>query len=390
MALSHGRLNYWALDNPAGALIDLSAGLDQKDYTSSTDRPNTEVFGQDGKRYQKGGLRSAEFSVGGYVSMANPSTAKIHGRNAVVLIGAYNVSAYFDSGSISKSIDLPETQTFQDAWKERGVPGLRDDSFSLDGFHDPVASIGSYDVLRAALAAESGTALSVGYNGFAIGSFVDFGAMALESQSLPGGVNDVNRVSASGKYDGGAFLGVSLHAITAETGTVNTASVDETAATTDGGWAVLHTTAYATFTSVTIKVQHSTDDSSWADLGTFTAVTAIGGEIIEIARGTTVNRYVRSIISAVGGTGSITYTVAFWRRGYASTGTTGSLRNWNALIQNASSQTFNAGPRGSTSGFEKFSGECRLSQLTTNFSENDIEKFSATLISDGTVTEGTF
>jgi len=58
-------------------------------------------------------------------------------------------------------------------------------------------------------------------------------------------------------------------------------------------------------------VQHSTDNSSWSDLCTFTAVSVVGSEILT---GTgTVNRYVRYIISAFTGT-SVTFAVAFARR----------------------------------------------------------------------------
>lgn len=51
-----------------------------------------------------------------------------------------------------------------------------------------------------------------------------------------------------------------------------------------------------TGTSVTVTIQHSTDDSAWANLISFTAATAVGAERITTAALTTsVNRYLRVI-----------------------------------------------------------------------------------------------
>ena len=110
--------------------------------------------------------------------------------------------------------------------------------------------------------------------------------------------------------DGGIDSGVILHIKEAETGTENGASVDNGAASTNGYAALLHVFV-DNITSVTVKVQHSTDNSSWSDLCTFTAFSGVGSEI---KTGTgTVNRYTRYIISAFTGT-STTFAVSFARR----------------------------------------------------------------------------
>lgn len=109
--------------------------------------------------------------------------------------------------------------------------------------------------------------------------------------------------------------GVSLHDLTAETGTGNSTSVDNGAATTNGGVGVLHCTAIAGGApSVVVKIQHSTNGSTWADLLTFTAATAATKERIEVAAGTTVNRFLREVHTFGGTTTSITHNVAFARR----------------------------------------------------------------------------
>ena len=81
------------------------------------------------------------------------------------------------------------------------------------------------------------------------------------------------------------------------------------AATTSGYSAAIHilTTASGNFA---IKVQHSTDDSAWADLFTFTTT---GGAIgTELASGTgTVNQYLRAVATRTAGT--ITPVIVFNR-----------------------------------------------------------------------------
>lgn len=113
----------------------------------------------------------------------------------------------------------------------------------------------------------------------------------------------------------GVEHGVSLHDLSAETGTGNSASVDNLAASTNGGVGVLHVTAIAgAAPSVVVKIQHSTNNSTWADLVTFTAATAATKQRIEIASGTTINQYLREVHTFGGTTSSITHNVAFARR----------------------------------------------------------------------------
>ena len=61
------------------------------------------------------------------------------------------------------------------------------------------------------------------------------------------------------------------------------------------------------------KIQHSTDNSSWADLATFTTVTAVTSQQVVVAAATTVNRYTRAL-ATITGVGTMTYAVTFARR----------------------------------------------------------------------------
>lgn len=109
--------------------------------------------------------------------------------------------------------------------------------------------------------------------------------------------------------------GVSLHDLVAETGTGNGTSVDNLAATSNGGVIHLHVTAIAgAAPSVTVKVQHSTNGTTWADLQACAASVAASSQRIEIAAGTTVNRFLRVVHTFGGTTTSITYNLSFARR----------------------------------------------------------------------------
>lgn len=109
--------------------------------------------------------------------------------------------------------------------------------------------------------------------------------------------------------------GISLHDLTAETGTGNGTSVDNGAASTNGGVGVLHCTAIAgAAPSVVVRIEHSTNGSTWATLLTFAAATAATKERVEVAQGTTVNRFLREVHTFGGTTSSITFNSAFARR----------------------------------------------------------------------------
>lgn len=106
----------------------------------------------------------------------------------------------------------------------------------------------------------------------------------------------------------GAGVVIATHA--AITSTTNGTSVDNSAATSGGAVVHLHATAFSGLTSDTITVQDSADNSSFATIGTFTAITAATYQRLTIAG--TVRRYVR-VVDTVVGTGSCTRLVALAR-----------------------------------------------------------------------------
>jgi hypothetical protein len=387
MAKSHGRVAVFKLDSLAGALTDISTYLDNVTFQPSADRPETQTFGQGAKRRQVLGLRD-----GGTISVAGffiPATAKLHGRTNKLLVDQFDLTSYFDQCNIKKSVDLSETQTFGDNWKERGVPGLFDGAMSLSGFFDSVAN-GPDARLKVALGDTDGQIVTRGCPDFAIGSLVDMLQAAETNYEEPANENEVNRLSAEFVPDGYIDLGVSLHDLTNVTSTGGFTAVDETAGTTLGGVGHLHVTSFGGSGSPTISIQHSTSGSTWANLLTFTALTAATAQRSELSATATVKRYLRANIDTAGAPGTgITFVAAFARRGYAY-GTAGTYRHWCGMLQNANSQSFEYGPEGGSSGNKKLSGEARLGSLEVDFNENEVVKFSADLMADGAISTGTF
>lgn len=240
--------------------------------------------------------------------------AFVHGRNGKVLVAQFDLSAYLNNHEVNQEADLPETSCFGDSARRYGVVGLKTGSVSLGGFYDPTVVSGDDVVLSAALGAASTSPVTIGPNGLAVGERVKMLAAREKTYKVNGSVDSPVMVSAEMQCDAGIDNGVSLHALTAETATGNSASVDNAAATANGGVAHLHTTAIGGTPTDDRKVQHSTNDSVWVDLVTFTQVTAVGSQRIEVAAGTTVNRYLRETRTIGGGSPSSTTAVSFARR----------------------------------------------------------------------------
>jgi hypothetical protein len=240
--------------------------------------------------------------------------AFIHGKSAVVLHGAYDLSSYLNNGSANSSVDTNEVTAFGSTSKSY-VTGLKDSTLSASGMFDGSASAVD-EVLAASIGSDTLSPITFASGGTTIGNRVVLLKGKTKSYSVTAPVGDVVSVSYEAQSDGGNDYGVSLHALSADTNNATNTAVDNGASTTNGGVAQIHVTANSRSTSSTFKVQHSSDNSTWADLATFTVVTttATTSERIAVAAGTTVNRYLRSTLTAATGTGSITYNISFARR----------------------------------------------------------------------------
>ena len=240
--------------------------------------------------------------------------AFIHGKSAQILHGAYNLSSFLNDASASADVEVAETTAFGSSAKTY-IVGLKDGTVSASGMFDGAASA-TDEVLSASIGSDTLAPVTIGYDGTTLGNRVTILKAKTTSYEVSTPVGDVVAVSYSAQADGGLDQGVSLAALASVSATTTGSSHDNSASSANGGVAQLHVTANSRDADATIKVQHSADNLTFADLATFTVVatTVTTSERVIVASGTTVNRYLRAVNTLASGTGSITYQVSFARR----------------------------------------------------------------------------
>lgn len=221
-----------------------------------------------------------------------------------VLLGDFSLSPKLHTISLPRSVEMHEVTTLADDGVKRFIPGLESSTASMSGFLDIETAADS-------AAWTTATPLTYAPNGLSRGTAVQLVDALRASYEVGTPVGSAVSFDLSAQTDGFTDFGVSLKDLAAVTSDTNETSHDNSASTASGGVGHLHVTAFSGFTSVVFKIQHSTDNSSWNDLVTFTTATAVTGERIAVSG--TVNRYLRATAD-VTGTGSVTYQASFARR----------------------------------------------------------------------------
>ena len=241
--------------------------------------------------------------------------ARMHGSQVRCYFGARDVSDEIGRIEINATAETHDRTVFASAgWRAFG-PGLKGWEGSLDGFYDNAA---------AQLGAELETLLGVSTNPPAVLSAYDGNADGVGDRGILTGPTAVTRmgepisvgslVLIRAGLRGVGSLGMNavlLHPVGAESAGANGTGVDNGASTPNGGRGTVHQLG-ATGTGGTVKVQHSTDGSSWADLiASFpVAGSGAGADSVEVAG--TVNRHLRAVW-AINASSSLTFVVGFAR-----------------------------------------------------------------------------
>lgn len=237
-----------------------------------------------------------------------------HGKVTTVLSDDVDLSTFLNSASASYAVDVPETTTFGSSDRSY-IVGHNEGTVSFEGLFDGTASAVD-EIFAASLGSASDKVITVSTDSTAIGGRTILASAQSTSYEISSPLTDVVSVSAEATANGGLDSGVWLVCQTAVSATTNTTSVDNAASTTNGGVAHLHVTANARTATTIIAVQHSSDNSTFADLAVFgtVAIAGLDSERLEVASGTTVNRYLRTRTTIATGTGAITRSTAFSRR----------------------------------------------------------------------------
>lgn len=243
-----------------------------------------------------------------------------HGKSSIVLFNQFNLSAYFNEYSMSSRADTAETTTFGKNSKTY-IPGLTDGTLSLRGLFDGAADAIDEE-LSGALGATSDPAVTVAIEGsLAIGKRTASMRGPETSYEVSAPVSDVVSASAEFQATGGILTGVSLKDLAAETASTNGTGVNDrglasSGQSTRGGFFIVHVTAVSgTTPTLTVALQDSDDNLTYAALSPAAAtasITAVGAYVVEVTD-TTLRRFVRYASTIGGTTPSFTYTVSFIR-----------------------------------------------------------------------------
>ena len=232
--------------------------------------------------------------------------------NSRLLVGSQSASVFTRGFNFDTSTDQLEVTCLPDTAKVF-TPGLDSSTASIDVLIDGSGLAGSE---FATLNTWKTVAQPVSF--FPEGTDPSKVAWLLSGNESQFTVNSTNAGVVDGSVSiqttDGIDAGVSLDALASISITTTSANVDNGAASSNGGVAHLHVTAFSGLTSDTVTIQHSVDGSTgWATLVTFTAATAITGERVTVAAATTVRRYLR-VVDTLVGVGSVTTQVSFARR----------------------------------------------------------------------------
>jgi hypothetical protein len=238
-----------------------------------------------------------------------------HGKNVNVFLDQFDFSTYFNDVTASTSVDTAETSAFGTSAKTY-VVGHRDGTVSLSGMFESTESTGTDQYFATALGSATKIKLIVAPEGNSNGA----GAIMLvaddTSYEVSRAIADIVQASAEFQSTDAVEHGRILSSGATVSATGNGTGVDNGASTANGGAGFLSVTVNTRNGTIAVKIQHSADNSTFADLVSFTTVTSTQktSERIEVASGTTVNRYLRVNYTVAGSTGSATPVVAFTRR----------------------------------------------------------------------------
>lgn len=236
----------------------------------------------------------------------------INANNTTVLYDEFALAAYLKSASPNTSVAMLDATTLADASLVY-TPGLKQTAFSLSGLFDSTTGAGTLlEQITGSFGSSTAVATTISPAGFSAGNPAWLLPALTVDYQLSSAVADLVPFTLNLGAGAPAGLGNCLTDLAALTTSGNGSSQDNGAATSNGAVAHLHITAVSgTTPSMTMLVQHSTNNSTWTTLGTFSVASAVGSQTLQISG--TVNRYLRASYTITGTNPSFTTLVAISR-----------------------------------------------------------------------------
>lgn len=251
--------------------------------------------------------------------------ATAHGSAARLYVGGFDLTGYMREGGPSFNVDAAET-TVWGLQSKTYIAGKSDATFSGGGIFDADMAPGLANRADDVLAPALGAAAPAVHlpQGDALGSpcFIIDGIESTYEITSP--FDDVTSFSLELQSNSGSAVGRVLRPTTGTLGITaggNGTNVDDQAflatpaATTFGGIGVLQVINKGGGAgTLTVTIESSVNGSTgWATIASFAGVTAKNvGQVVTVAPGVTINRYLRAVWALTGGTWDIF--VGFSRR----------------------------------------------------------------------------
>jgi hypothetical protein len=235
------------------------------------------------------------------------------GRSDRILVNGYNLSSAMNKIEVKSTREKLDKTSLADG-NRIFESGFRTGEASTEGFFDSntVSADKITDVVSAAFESGAQEVVSLGYGLYALGGAVYMFDGCVANWDLPITVNQIILTNANWSSNNGMMRGKWLASAQYDAGTNNGTSVDNGAATTNGGLFHVHL-ENDDATDVDVKLQHSTDNSTWVDLTAVNNLSAANdAAAATVAAGTTVRRYLRTVATVTGGN-TILVSAAFAR-----------------------------------------------------------------------------
>jgi len=244
------------------------------------------------------------------------------GTSARAWLDGMQAACSMNTINMEAELDEVETTTLCSTIKDY-IPGLAEVTVEMEGFFD-TNTASPATTLEALLESHFGQVFPLTFAPEGGGQVGDPQYMLngfLQDYQIEATVDEAVSMELTFRCSSAMARGRVLHTDTAPvtaTGNgglvIGTGVVDNGAATTNGGVGVLQVSAVSgTTPTLDVVLQHSTDNITYTDLLTFPTQNSVNGVYLELAAGTTVNRYMRARWVVGGTTPSFNFNVGFKR-----------------------------------------------------------------------------
>jgi hypothetical protein len=238
----------------------------------------------------------------------------VHGSSTRVLANEVEVSTEVSGWSLGWNRQMSEVTCVGQPVGAAGAgftPGLMSGTLGLRGPQQADPTTGLTAEIQQAIGVDNAFQVTCLPDGVAIGK----PAMSIVGDptdyAVDATVADAVAMTFTAQADEGVEMGYVLadglttpFTADALTGTAVDRGASPITPTTHGLIGFLHVKTFTGFSGVVVKIQHSADNVTYADLATFITVSAVGAQRVIVANGTTVNRYLRASVD-VTGSGSV-------------------------------------------------------------------------------------